>query len=189
MYVFDLPVDTAVKQFKDMNEAFWSKKKFAKIIYTSLPWFLHILWKYIEKKSLRGGIKIDYINSIYAFPYPATAAQISPYYRGWVFILPKYILSTYKTIWKLTLNLKSRENQLLEELMLWHEIKWASKNLDSFLLYGNISSYNNPIYQKKLFMWYFFDQTTINYFTNLLFSLLLPTFYWYYIICGPHIKS
>ena len=27
MYVFDLPVDVAVKQFKDMNEAFWKYKK------------------------------------------------------------------------------------------------------------------------------------------------------------------
>ena len=27
MYVFDLPVDVAIKQFKEMNEAFWSKEK------------------------------------------------------------------------------------------------------------------------------------------------------------------
>ena len=27
MYVFDLPVDVAIKQFKEMNEAFWSKRK------------------------------------------------------------------------------------------------------------------------------------------------------------------
>ena len=27
MYVFDLPVDVAVKQFKDMNEAFWLLQK------------------------------------------------------------------------------------------------------------------------------------------------------------------
>ena len=26
MYVFDLPVDVAIKQFKDMNEAFWRKR-------------------------------------------------------------------------------------------------------------------------------------------------------------------
>ena len=42
-----------------------------------------------EEKTERGisTIKIDFINnSIYdAFPYPATAAQISPYYRGWMF--------------------------------------------------------------------------------------------------------
>ena len=45
MYVFDLPIDTAVKQFKDMNEAFWKKEghnEIAKFYNSSM------IGKYIE---------------------------------------------------------------------------------------------------------------------------------------------
>ena len=40
MYVFDLPVDVAVKQFKDMNEAFWKYKKRRKSNVAKNPLFL-----------------------------------------------------------------------------------------------------------------------------------------------------